>query len=78
MAERPVPLSTVISLLFGVLIVNAYLVMLAFVLAAGIAALRTTAPLPGVFGTVAGAIGTLATLLLALRSTVLQIVDDLD
>jgi hypothetical protein len=58
------------------LVINIYVVMLAFGLAAGIAALQTSSQLPGVFTPVAGTMGALATLLLALRSTVLRIVDD--
>lgn len=77
MADRDVPLTTVLSLLFFVVVFNIYLIALAFGMAAVLANAWTTTELSAVFGPISGALIGFATMLIYLRTTILRIVDDL-
>ncbi|MFD1601015.1 hypothetical protein ACFSBX_18945 [Halobellus rarus] len=77
MSGQDVPLTTVITLLFGVVVVNLYIISLSFGLAAGIAFLTTDSVLPNIFTPIAGVLATFATVLIFVRTTIIRMIDDL-
>jgi hypothetical protein len=77
MPSRQVPLTTVVSLLFAVIVVNVYVIALSFGAAAAYAAVAGVDTVATVFAPIAPVLAALGTLLILLRATLLRMIDDL-